>query len=225
MYYLLHQCRRHYLGSFRLLHCLLILGGLGAVLVGTGVTPWPRSLGIPIAIPGFVLLTLDLLARKEHYIWFTSNHTEVTPAPLAAERKLRVRATGWFEVEGKQQIHVWLEGYYRTFPTREHAVIALCTPTSLWGLGRSRMQDDGMWYMFIRPDDILQVQTGDLKFGREHLTGIRLAYRALLPGRFRHKKLRQQDCIAFLGFHTRQEALLVAGDLLYDAPSGLHETV
>lgn len=219
MSHVLYACRRHYLGSFNILSTLLILGGLGAVLVGAGITPWPSILGLLIALLPLGLLGLDLHARRQHYVQFTPDRAAVSPAPLAPGRKLRIRATGWFEVEDKHQIHVWLEGYYRTFPTREHAVIALCAPTSLWGWGRSRSQDDGMWYMFIRPEDILQVQSGDLAFGQERLAGVRLAYRALVPGKFRRKRLRQQDCIAYLGFPNRPEALLATGDLLYDAPS------
>ncbi len=190
---------------------------LGAILVGAGVTPWSPWLSLPFALLPLLGLAVDLRARQEHYVHFTPIATTLVPAPLPDGHKLWIRATGWFEVEEKHRIHVWLEGYYRTFPTREHAVIALCVPTSLWGLGRSRAEDDGMWYMFIRPEDILQVQIGDLVFGAERLAGVRLVYRTHIPGTFRRKRLRQQDCTTFWGLRTHQEALLVAEDLLYDA--------
>ncbi len=218
MYHVLYACRRHYLGSFNLFYALLSLGGLGAVLIGLGVTPWPSSLGIPVALLPLLVLVLDFRARRQHYVHFTADGPQAAPAPLAPGRKLRMRATGWFEVEDKHQIHVWLEGYYRTFPTREHAVIALCAPTSLWGWGRSRSQDDGMWYMFIRPADVLEVQTGNLRFGQEQMAGVQLVHRALVPGKIRPQRLRQQNSVTLLGFPSSADALLAAGDLLYDIP-------
>lgn len=213
---LLHACRRHYAGSIRLLHWLVLLLGLCAAAIGLGFTELPRLLGVPLALGPLVLLGLDWHAHRQHYVSFQSNATVPVPAPLAPRQKIAIRATGLFESEDRVQSHTLLEGYYRTFPSREHAIIAISTPSTFLGWG-SRAVDDGMWYIFCLPEAIRSVQLGHIRFGRQQMPGVALTRRASRPGTIRKKRARHFDSVAYLGCQNDRDALLVAGDLLHDA--------
>lgn len=62
--------------------------------------------------------------RKRDFVNFQATALPTTsPSLLNPAHKLPIYATGLFSVENKYQRYTWLPGFYRTFATREHALL------------------------------------------------------------------------------------------------------
>jgi hypothetical protein len=93
-----------------------------------------------------------------------------------------LRATGLFEVEGKAQRFTELPATYRSFSTREHALMAVVRPARrLAGLASWPEGEIGMWYIFVKSSELRQVQPGTLSFGRVQRPALRLLVAQVLP--------------------------------------------
>ena len=152
-------------------------------------------------------------ARRRRYIHFvpeTPEPPEDPPPPLWPQDKLLHHATGHFEVEGKEADWTRLIAYYRTFETREHAIMARLTPMRFLKVGELPPQQLGMWYRFIDPENLLEATPGRIYFGGQVEPGLRLRYR-----RFDEKGKARED-IFFLHFDTEADRTRVLADLLLD---------
>lgn len=212
-----HALREYYLGALPLLHWLVLLLAAGAVAVGLAWIAAPRVWALPLGAAALGLWILNERARRRLYVSFQPGADAPAPAPLAASHAVAVRATGVFEVENRCQAHTWLEGYYRTFPSREHAVIASLAPHRVLRWIRRRPQCQGMWYIFCLPQAVRRVQVGRIRFGRQVLPGVALTHWMQRPGRVRRNRRVWQASIVYLGCQDDAEARLIAGDLLHDA--------
>lgn len=216
MFGLLYSLRRHYLGAFSLLHWISILCLVCVVLITLeplGIHRFWRYFPLLLA---FLLPVVNYWGYRHDYVAFTPQHGNLEPLPLPSRSQLKVRATGLFEVEGKFRRHTWLEASYRTFPSREHAVIATCPPSAILRIGRSRKQDDGMWYIFCIPRAIRKVQLGQVQFGRTLCPAVALTHSFEVPGRFRRRRTRFQDEVVYLSCEQKKDAAILAGDLQAD---------
>ncbi len=169
----------------------MVAGLLGtAVVVGLG--PW--------------------LAQRRFYVVFRPEAVlpSVPLQPLTPTDKVPVRVSGRLGVEGREQVFTELSGYYRTYASREHAVLARKTPRR----GRICREEDphvmGMWYLFITPAELVRVEAGRLYFGAHGRPALRLSYR------HRDRHGRATNAIAFLSFADEIDRSRVQGDLLYD---------
>jgi hypothetical protein len=150
-------------------------------------------------------------------------------APLNPSDKLILRATGLFEVEGKAQRFTELPAYYRSFSTREHALMAVVQPARrLAGLASWPEDETGMWYIFVKHDEVRQVQPGMLSFGRARRPALLLLVEQVLPeknavmdawglqwGKDKSKLATRQQTI-YLSFDDEAERARVMGDLAAD---------
>ena len=100
---------------------------------------------------------------------------------LLPEDKIPLRATGRFDVQSRERLFADLPAYWRTYASREHAVLAIQHPTRFLLLGHSRDEDAGMWYAFIPPAAIAEVTPGALRYGRQVSPGLRVVYRRQPP--------------------------------------------
>ena len=91
--------------------------------------------------------------------------------------KFPLRATGQFEVEGKSHFFADLPAYWRTFATREHAIMAVVLPSRYLLLGALPDADLGMWYMFFDPQMVETIMPGDLTFGTARRPALEVSYR------------------------------------------------
>lgn len=212
-----HALREYYLGALPLLHWLVLLLAAGAVAVGLDRIAAPRVLALPLGAAALGLWIMHARARQSHYVSFQPGASAPAPTPLAASQTVAVRATGVFEVENRCQAHTWLEGYYRTFPSREHAVIASLAPHRVLGWLRKRPQCQGMWYIFCLPPAVRRVQVGRIRFGRQVLPGVALTHWTQVPGKVRRNRRAPQASVVYLGCQDDADARLIAGDLLHDA--------
>ena len=213
-YWLLYNLDNHYFIEVRLrtwLNWALALLAMLALLIRA-----PGSLAVAI----FFLLIIIFLslssrwARRRYYIHFVP---EQNPAPHAAaaapfqpEDKLLHHASGHFIVEDKEGDWTRLVAYYRTFETREHAIMARRTPTQFLKVGQVNPETLGMWYIFISPENLLDVTPGRIYFGGEGEPGLRLRWR-----RF-DEKGRPVESFAFLHFDSEPDRRRVQADLLLD---------
>ncbi len=210
---ILYPLRRHNLGAFSLLHWISILSLGGAALIAAGRFDLHRLWSGPLLLLAVAVPVADYLAARRDYVSFTPEPRVPEATRLSPQTHVKVRATGLFEVEGKFRRHTWLEAAYRTFPSREHAVIATCVPSMLLRVGRSRGQDHGMWYIFCLPQAIRNVQIGRVQFGRRQRPAVALIHTMEVPGRWRRKRTRLEDVVVYLGCERMEDALTIAGDL------------
>jgi len=140
----------------------------------------------------------------------------LTPDTLPSSAKVSIWASGHFAVENKHQHFTWLQGFFRTFPSREHAVICLCQPSSFLWLGRSPENLHGMWYSFFKPEAVLDIRWGDISFGKESLPGVAVTHTVCVPRRNWFQPEKDAQKITYLAFPERDDALTVLADLLYD---------
>jgi hypothetical protein len=185
-----------------------------------------------------LMLTLALwlgqrLAQRSQYVHFRPEGLAAQPnsgaAPLRPADKLTLRATGLFEVEGKAQRFTELPATYRSFSTREHALMAVVRPASrLAGLARWPEGEIGMWYIFVKSSELRQVQPGTLRFGRARRPALRLLVAQVLPeknavldawglqwGKDKSKLATRQQTI-YLSFDDEAELVRVMKDLMAD---------
>jgi hypothetical protein len=94
--------------------------------------------------------------------------------PLPTMSRIRVRATGSFEVSGMQRYLVETPSDYTTFETREHCVMARIPHSRFLLLGKSNQDEVGWWYIFFQPDMIRSLETGWLHYGARPRLALRL---------------------------------------------------
>ena len=132
---------------------------------------------------------------------------------LGPNDKVLLRASGVFAVEGDEKRFTDLIAYYRTFDTREHAIMARHTPSRFLGLGRSKSETLGMWYIFFMPENLNSVTPGRLYFGGTPNPALRLDYVRINP------KGKAKISVAYLSFETKRSMEQVMADLLLDMGS------
>ena len=172
---------------------LLVLSG-AAVVVLRG---WAarRSFGVFLPEPGLAL---------------------PAPAPLAPNDKIPLRATGRFDVQGRERLFADLPAYWRTYASREHAVLAIQYPSRFLLLGHSRDEDAGMWYAFIPPAAIIEVMPGELRYGRQVCLGLRVIYRRQPPAMDGKRSPKAVVATIYLAFEDDAKRVNVWADVVAD---------
>ncbi len=213
-YKFLYDLENHYLIEVKMRTWLN--WALAIVALLTLLSPFPGRVMFAILFL-LVIVALSLgnhHARRRYYVHFVPEQhpepPEDPPEPLWPEDKLLHHASGHFEVEGQEGDWSHLIAYYRTFESREHAIMARLTPSSFLKFGEVRPDVLGMWYIFIKPENLLDVIPGRLFFGKEEEPGLKLRYR-----RF-DKKGNPEETIAFLHFASEKDRIRVQDDLLLD---------
>jgi len=166
-----HLWRRRLAGLPLTVWLVVVLAILATVgLLGLGGAPGFLGLiSLPLVL---LLLALAIWAAKEGYLTFQAEDFAPSPKPLLQpDEKVFVRASGYFEVEGKKGYFVDLAAAFETFETREHAVLAYVPPSPLWP--RNQV---GMWYVFFKPQDVKRLEWGRISFGRKALPALRITY-------------------------------------------------
>lgn len=187
----------HLLNSFYILHRYHFMGApldrwIAVLLLATGGLVAIRWLAAgPAGALLCLLLALALfvsqrVAQRRQYVAFRAEGPAVQTAagamPLNPADKLALHATGTFEVEGKAQPFTELPATYRSFSTREHALAAVVPPSRrLAGLASWPERETGMWYIFVKSNELRQVQPGVLRFGSARRPALRLLVEQVLP--------------------------------------------
>ena len=137
------------------------------------------------------------------------------PASLSATRKIPVYVTGVLSVENKLRRFTALPGYYRTFATREHALLCLARARRFARLGAWPGDEEGLWYAFIAADRVEAIAAGQLQFGRSRLPALAITYRPAprTDGKHTHEFSPETVYLAFVQESDRQSVL---DDLMVD---------
>ncbi len=187
--------------------CLFLVGLLWA----WGWLPGGRWVAVVAALLLVGLIAFQVWARRAAYVRFTPSDAQTPPQrgeKLSPEDKIAIRATGHFEVEGRRQFFADLQAFFRTFATREHAVIAYVPKSRFLGIGRWPGHEVGMWYIFFLPRQVISLEWGDLIFGTRRRPASRITYR----GEKRPETI-------YLSFDGEEERRRVWEDILCDADS------
>jgi hypothetical protein len=184
--------RYHYLGGWSLERWLVFLCGVAAVMLlvrGQFLLTTAYSLAAVVFVVAIIVIVrLQRWAACRLYLSFVPEDvTAPDGQALDPVDKILLRVTGQFEVEGKSHFFADTPAYWRTFATREHAVMAMVHPSRFLQLGHMPAQDIGMWYIFFRPEMMRGVVSGKLMFGTSERSALHVCYEAVLaPTTARH---------------------------------------
>lgn len=184
LFRLCYQARGHRWNGWPVDYWLSFVLVLIAGLASLGAVPGDRATIYTVAAVVLVLWGLLLWAKRNQYVEFVPQETPEhagPAAPLIPADKIEVRATGTFEVEGKEHQFCDLPAHYRTFATREHAVMAIVPPSRFLALGKRPEGEVGMWYIFFQPQQILDLSPGSLGHGLETRPALRVTYEEEAP--------------------------------------------
>lgn len=225
LFKLSYNLRRFQAAGWSLERCLagilLLLGLLGLLRWLPG--GW---LSVGAAASGLVaLLGLGRWAQHCDYVHFTADQASPPSARamLPMSELIPVLASGRFDVEGEVQRFTELPSHYQSFEIREHVIIGRVRPARFVFIGRWPEQDIGMWYIFIRPQDVLSVTSGLLSHGRRARPALRLVIarpeeeekrNSLLSAKYKRDSIE----VVFLSFDHSEDRQRVWVDLLADAP-------
>lgn len=157
------------------------LWGVGILLALLWLTGWlPGGYWVSGAIcGGLITLTLVLHSlRRADYVTFSAEPLpEISPSALPATDRIPVHVTGALSVTGKERRFTWLPGLYCSFATREHALICQQRQRRVLGIGQWPEAQIGLWYAFIQPSALNDVQWGWLRFDGSAQRAIAIIYR------------------------------------------------
>lgn len=225
---LAYQLRSHRFGGWMLdrwgvtLAWGAALGIAGQWLVRgrPGLPGWHWLVLALLVLGGLALLILRDWAARSRYVIFVPQLGRVAPAarPLAPEEKLPVRATGLFEVQTKTHVFADLPAYWRTYASREHAVLAIKNASRFLGLGRTPDEAIGMWYLFLRPEVIQGLAAGQLTHGVKAAPALRITYRHTPPAIAGKRPPKPTTETAYLACEDETGRDAIWADLLADRP-------
>lgn len=160
--------------------------------------------GVPYALLALVLLGAFWLwqwaAQRRGYVRFSALAVAPPhPLPLEPATKLPVYVSGLLAVGNKVRRFAGLPGFYRTFGTREHALLCQVRPRRLAGLAAWPEEEKGLWYAFFAGAEIHAVHPGLIAFDRQSLRGFALDYTPAQPlgGKGRRRPQRLTLYVAF----------------------------
>ncbi len=215
---LLYNAYRHEVGAVRLTRWLIFFCLLIAAVWATGFLPgrWWVSGGALLA--ALVLVTAVVSQRRRDFVRFEElSRPEVTPAKIDPNDKIGVHVTGHFSVEGQYARYTYLPGFYRTFATREHALLCLVRSRRFLKIATWPPEQTGMWYIFFTPQLMYSVRYGRLHFSSTVSPAIAVDYdlTVLKPGRTKEQIVRETVYIACA---NETDAVRMLADLLVDIP-------
>lgn len=223
---LVYSLRYHLLGNWSLYRWVvtLSLAVIAGILLRNWITGFGRAgLGswALLILLFLALLSLTWLRRWAHrrlYVLFEAQSGAARPLgrPLDPTEKILIHATGQYEVAGKSHFFANLLAYWRTFATREHAVMAIVHRSRFLWLGQVPEEDLGMWYIFFRPEHMEEVVPGQITFGVERCLALQVRYvRPPEPGSMRRQQPLRQT--VYLIFDNEEGRRSIWADLLADA--------
>ncbi len=212
----LYMAYCHEVGAIRLTRWLimaLLAGALGLLVFRLW---W---LSGAFAVMAVALIGSVILWRRRDFVDFQAEPLPaVAPTKLRPSEKLPVYATGHFSVEGQYARYTYLPGYYRTFSTREHALLCLVRPSNFLRIATWPPEQTGMWYSFFTPALMHSVRYGMLHFNRQASPAVAVEYdfSYVKPGRNKEQILRETIYIACADHATAERVL---ADLLVEGPA------
>lgn len=217
--YFLHGLGRHRLLGLTLHRWLLFVLLVGALLAWIGWLPGGLALSGGLLALAILLIGGQKWAQARFYIHFSPEAAAApSPLPLAPADKIPALASGLFTVDERSAPFTNLSAFYRTYPSREHGILARKTPARFLGLGDGEPHLLGMWYIFVAPASLNGVKSGMVMFGSRRQPGLRLDYVR------KNKKDEAVQTFAYLSFASQVERERVWADLLVESTTSAKTT-
>ena len=140
-----------------------------------------------------------------------SSNPQLDPAD-----KLPVHVTGLFSVEGKDTRLTWVPGFYRTFSTREHALLCQEQARRIFKVAETDLELAGMWYIFFQPEEITGMRWGSLYFGSKPRSAIAVDRKIEVKATRRFQRDKAKTETVYLAFLDLDEGLRIWEDLHID---------
>lgn len=211
---LIYALSRRQMAGLPLLRWLYGLLGVSALLLLLLPMPWP-FLGVLNPLLIIALWLWEWTARRGAYVRFTpAPAPAVTPQPLPPSAKLPVYVSGLLAVENKARPFGGLPGFYRTFGTREHALIGQVRRAG--GLVSWPEDEIGLWYAFFSAGHVHGLRTGEIAFDRARLPGFCIDYTPPQPLGPK-KRRRPQRLALYVAFPNAADLDAALADLAVDS--------
>jgi len=209
---LIYHLSRQQVAGLPVLRWLYLLIGACTLLTLFLPTPW-LWLGVLSPLSITALWLWEWSARRRNYIHFTPlPPPPVVPVALSPSVKLPVYVSGLLAVENKARPFAGVPGFYRTFGTREHALLCQARRRSLLKLASWPAEEEGLWYAFFTAAHVHGLQTGVIAFDRRSLPGFALDYTPAQPlGSKRRRK--PQRLTLYVAFPRQEDFQAALGDL------------
>jgi hypothetical protein len=211
----LYQAYRHELGALPLTRwVILALFGIAVALLP--LRAWWLSAAIVVA--SLVLILCVVIWRRRDFVRFTEQSLpNVAPKVLDPAEKVPIHVTGHLSVEGQYARYTALPGFYRSFATREHALLCLVRPSRFLRVAIWPPEQTGMWYAFFSPQLMHSVRYGSLHFNRQASPAVAVTYdfSYVKPSREKEQILRET---VFIACRDERDAQRILADLRKEVP-------
>ena len=214
LYNLSHYC----FGGVQLVKWIYWVLLFGAALWALGLLPghwW--GMGACLLLLLAFMLTLLTLRRRDFVAFYPLPLPERTAQRLTPKQKIPVHTTGLFMVENKYRRYTWLPGFYRTFATRERALLCQVQDRNFWHMSHWPEAEIGLWYVFFMPEAVQQIRWGQLRFGRTIRPAIAITYQISKPRRKGRADANQET--VYLTVQNLEEGHMILADLQQDVPA------
>ncbi len=195
--------------------CYIVLALVLLLRPGVG---WWLAGGLLLAL---VALWMWLrLLRSRDFVRFTPQpHSaaagQATPLPLKPADKLPVYVSGFLSVDTKVRRFAALPGFYRTFATREHALLCHARPRRFGRLAAWPEEEQGLWYAFFQARQVRSLQTGEIAFDRACFRGLKVEYEPAQPLDGKSKR-RYRRVTLYLAFPQAADCQAALADLMVE---------
>ncbi len=211
---LIYHLSRQQLAGFPVIRWLYML------LVGTALL-WPLLQpargwwGAGLALLTAIALWLwHYFARRRSFVHFDPQPPpSVSPWPLSPSDKLPIYVSGILSVDGKARAFAALPAFYRTFATREHALLCQARPRRFAVVASWPADEEGLWYAFFSAQQVRRLRTGMVAFDRARLPGFVVDYQPVhsLDGKPKRRKL--QPVTLYVAFSQIDDYYAALADL------------
>ena len=140
---------------------------------------------------------------------------QTEPWPLPPAAKLPVYVSGFLSVDTKVRRFAALPGFYRTFATREHALLCQARPRRFGGLATWPEEEEGLWYAFFYARHVRHLQIGEIAFDRERFQGLRIEYEPDRPLDGKSKR-RYHRITLYIAFPQAADCQAALADLMVE---------
>jgi len=156
----------------------LVGGALGWIGVWKGWLPLAAALLIGLVLGA--LAGIGFWARWQGHMRMRPENGNLplsVSAPLPDEH-VRLRASGRFEVMHSRRDFVNAEAVFTTMDSGEHVIMAHIRRSRFLLLGQWPVGELGWWYIFLPPESLASVTSGQLVFGLRHRPALEVCRRS-----------------------------------------------
>jgi hypothetical protein len=212
-----YNARRHELGGMPLTRWIFVACMALALVWLTGLAPgrWV-GVGFWVLAASAVGVSTRLFQRNDFVRFYAGTAPDVTPKAMNPDDKYSAYITGLCVVEGRYARFTMLPGFYRTFATREHALLCLARDRRYLRIGRWTADQICMWYTFFMPADITTIEYGKLQFDRTLHNAIAVTYATTIPAKNKLKRDRQVQETLYIVPGSEEGGRRIWADLLFD---------